>query len=150
MKKQVILRALLGFPIGIAIGYIITIIISLIFAQGYYSPCVPDLVETMGSEIGAVILQSILCGLLGSSFAATSVIWEIDKLSIAKQTGVYFLINSVVMMPIAYFTNWMEHSLVGFIMYFSIFIAIFFVVWIVQYFIWKDKIRKMNLKINRY
>lgn len=150
MKKQVILRALLGFPIGIAIGYIITIIISLIFAQGYYSPCVPDLVETMGSEIGAVILQSILCGLLGSSFAATSVIWEIDRLSIAKQTGVYFLINSVVMMPIAYFTNWMEHSLVGFIVYFSIFIAIFFVVWIVQYFIWKDKIRKMNLKINRY
>ena len=30
MKKQMILRGLLGFPLGIAIGYVITIIISLI------------------------------------------------------------------------------------------------------------------------
>ena len=29
MKKQVLLRGLQGFPLGIAIGYIITIIISL-------------------------------------------------------------------------------------------------------------------------
>ena len=59
MKKQMILRGLLGFPLGIAIGYVITIIISLIWAHGYYSPVIPDLIDYVGSEIYAVILQNI-------------------------------------------------------------------------------------------
>lgn len=41
-------------------GYIITIIVSMIWAQGYYSACVPSLIEAMGNEINAVILQTIV------------------------------------------------------------------------------------------
>ena len=58
MIKKIILRGLLGFPVGIAIGYVITIVISLIWAQGYYSPCVPELAAAMGNEIYAVTLQA--------------------------------------------------------------------------------------------
>lgn len=144
MKKQAFLRGFLGFPLGIAMGYIITIFISLGWAKGYYVPCLPELVDTMGSEINAVILQTVLSGLLGSSFAACSVIWEIDDWSIVKQTSIYFLITAIVMMPIAYFTNWMAHTLVGFLIYFGIFVAIFVVAWLVQYLIWKNKVKKIN------
>lgn len=147
MKKKAFLRGLLGFPLGISIGYIITIFISLALAQGYYSPCVPVLVETMGNEINAVILQTILSGLLGSAFAACSVIWEMDNWSIAKQTGIYFIITALVMMPIAYFTNWMEHSVLGFLSYLGIFVLIFIIVWVAQYLAWKIKIKKINLKL---
>ena len=115
--------------------------------RGDYSPCVPELVEAMGSEIYAVILQTILCGLLGSSFAASSVIWEIDHWSILKQSAIYFLIASAVMMPVAYLTNWMDHSLIGFAGYFGVFFVIFIAVWVIQYAIWKNKIKKMNAKL---
>ena len=54
MLKKVLLRFLVGFPIGIAIGYLITIVISAIFADGYYSPCVPELIDQTGSGINAV------------------------------------------------------------------------------------------------
>lgn len=84
-----ILRGLLGFPLGIAIGYVITIIISLIWAHGYYSPVIPDLIDYVGSEIYAVILQTFLCGVMGSGFAMASMIWEHEEWSIAKQTGLY-------------------------------------------------------------
>lgn len=147
MKKKVLLRGFLGFPLGISIGYIMTIFISLIFAQGYYSPCVPALARSAGSEINAVILQAMLSGLLGSAFAACSVIWEMEEWSIAKQTGVYFLITSLVMMPIAYFTNWMEHSVLGFLSYFIIFVLIFIIVWAFQYLAWKNKIKKINSRL---
>ena len=96
MKKKLLLRGALGFPIGIAIGYVITICISLVWAGGYYSPCVPELAEALGSEIGAVALQALLCGLLGAGFAASSVIWEMESWSIARQTGVYFFIISLI------------------------------------------------------
>lgn len=149
MKKNILLRGAFGFPIGITIGYLITITTSLIWADGYYSPCMPDLISVMGNEINAVILQTLLCGLLGSSFSAGSVIWEIEHWGIVKQTGIYFLIVSVVMMPIAYFTFWMEHSLKGFLSYFGIFVLVFIIVWIAEFMIGRHNIRKINERLNR-
>lgn len=144
MKKKMIKRSLLGFPLGITMGYLITILISLVWANGYYSSCVPELISIMGNEINAVILQTILCGILGVGFAASSVIWEIDSWSIVKQTGIYFSIISVMMLPIAYFAYWMEHSVVGFLIYFGIFVLIFAFIWIIQFVIGKHNVRRMN------
>lgn len=144
MKKKIILRSLLGFPIGLAIGYIITILISLGWANGEYSPCVPELAAVMGNEINAVILQAALCGLLGAGFAASSVIWEIERWGLAKQTGIYFMAISVTMMPIAYFTRWMEHSVKGFLVYFGIFCLIFAVIWVIEFAIGKRHLKQMN------
>lgn len=149
MKKKIILRSGLGFPIGITIGYFITIFISLCWADGYYSPCVPELISIMGNEINAVILQAFLCGILGIGFAASSVIWEIEHWSIVKQTGIYFLIVSVIMMPVAYLTYWMEHSPAGFLSYFGIFALIFVLIWIVQFFIGRHNVKKMNTSLSK-
>lgn len=144
MKKKIVLRGIWGFPVGIAIGYLITIFISLGWANGYYSPCVPELVSAMGNEIRAVILQTFLCGLLGAGFAAGSVIWEMEKWSLMKQTGIYFLFTSLLMLPVAYFSYWMEHSITGFFSYFGIFILIFAFFWVMQFAIGKHNVRKMN------
>lgn len=142
--KKIIMRALSGFPIGITIGYLITIFISLRFGEGYYSPCVPELISVMKNEINAVIVQTLLCGILGAGFGAGSMIWEIDNWSIVKQTGVYFGIVSVIMMPVAYLLYWMEHSVVGFLSYFGIFVIIFIVVWVIQFIRGKYIVNKMN------
>lgn len=149
MKKKIFLRGAFGFPIGITIGYIITIITSAIWTDGYYSPCVPELISTTGSEINAVILQALLSGLLGMGFAASSVIWEMEDWGIVKQTGIYFLIVSIIMMPIAYVTFWMEHSLKGVASYFGIFVLIFVVIWIVQYIRGRYNVKKMNEALHK-
>lgn len=147
MKKKIIMRSLLGFPLGITLGYIITILISLGWANGHYLPCVPELVSVMGNEINAIILQAVLCGILGAGFAASSVIWEIDHWSLVIQTGIYFSIISVIMLPIAYFAYWMEHSVVGFLIYFGIFALIFAIIWISQFVIGKHNVKRMNEKL---
>ena len=144
------MRFLVGFPIGIAIGYLITIVISAIFADGYYSPCVPELIDQTGSEINAVMLQAALCGFLGAGFGAISLIWENENMSIAKQTGLYFLAASLIMLPIAYFTHWMEHSAAGFLGYFGIFSLIFIVIWVIQFVIFKRNVNKMNMSLDKY
>lgn len=148
MIKTIFKRGFLGFPIGISISYTITIIISLIQGQGAYYPCAPSLIQTMGSEIGAVILQAILSGLVGFSFAAASMIWEIENWSIARQTGLYFFIVSMTMLPVAYLAEWMEHSAEGFLSYFGIFVGLFMIIWSIQYFLLKQKIKKLNREID--
>lgn len=144
MKKKLIGRGFLGFPLGIAIGFVITVIISICIGDGNFYPVTPELIDTMGNELNAVILQTVLCGIMGSGFAMASVIWEIDSWSLAKQSGIYFAIACVVMLPIAYVTNWMKHSIGGVLTYIGIFAAIFVFVWIIQYFTWRRKIRKVN------
>lgn len=149
MKKKIIMRSLLGFPIGIAIGQFITILISLGWASGDYVPCASRFVSIMGNEINAVILQTVLCGMLGTGFAASSVVYSLDHWSLVKQTGIYFSIISIIMLPVAYFAYWMEHSVVGFLLYFGIFVLIFAVIWIMQFGIGKYNVRKMNAKLSQ-
>lgn len=88
-------------------------------------------------NLKAVILQTVLCAIMAASFAAASVVWELDSWSLAKQSGVYFLIISIITLPVAYFANWMKHSLAGVLSYAEIFTAIFVVVWISQHLLWK-------------
>lgn len=149
MKKKLLLQGFLGFPIGIAIGFTITILISLCAGDGAFYPVTPELIRTMGSELNAVMLQTLLCGLMGSGFAMASLIWEMDAWSLARQTGTYFAIACVLMLPIAYVTNWMQHSLRGVLTYVGLFVVIFLIAWLIQYIFWKRKIRKMNDRIRQ-
>ena len=149
MKKNIISRSLIGFPIGITIGYLESIFISLIWADGYYYPCAPELIAVMGNEINAVLVQALFCGLVGVGFSGGSVIWEVERWSIVVQTGVYFAVTALIMMPIAYFMYWMEHSLKGFLSYFGIFVLIFAIVWIVQYMIGRYIVKKLNTNLQK-
>ncbi len=149
MKKKIIMRGLFGLPTGIAIGFVITLIISACIGSGSFYPVTPELIDTIGNELNAVILQTVLCAIMGMGFAAASVIWELDSWSLAKQSGVYFLIISVIMLPIAYVTNWMKHTVLGILSYVAIFAAIFVVVWLSQYLLWKRKIKKMNALVSK-
>ena len=144
MKNQIIKRGLVGFPVGIAIGFVITLIISACIRDGSYYPVTPEFIDLMGNELNAVILQTVLCGIIGSGFAMASVIWDIDSWSLAKQSGIYFLIACIIMFPIAYITNWMKHSIAGVLSYLGIFVVIFVIAWLVQYLSWKRKIKRMN------
>lgn len=144
MKNHIIKLGLIGFPVGIAIGFVITLIISACIGDGFYYPVTPELINSMGNELNAVILQTVLCGLMGSGFAMASVIWDVDSWSLAKQSAIYFLLACIIMFPIAYITNWMKHSIAGVLSYIGIFVVIFIIAWLVQYLSWKRKIKRMN------
>ena len=147
MKKKAILRGLLGIPMGLALGYVITVLLSLGWGKGEYIVCVPELADLVGNTANAAALQALLCGIMGFAFGAASVIWEMEQWSIVRQTGSYFFIVSVVMLPIAYLLYWMEHTAVGVLKYFGIFALIFVLVWMGQYWKIRNSIGRMNRKV---
>lgn len=148
MKKKIIERTVLGFFIGIAIGQIISVLISLIAGNGEFLICAPEFTALMGNEAAAAAIQTLLCGIMGMGYASASLIWENDRLSIAAQTGICFAIYAAATLPIAYFTSWMEHSLWGVLGYIGIFAASFVFVWVIQYLSLKSRIKAINAKIN--
>lgn len=143
-KKKVLQRMALGAPLGIAIGFVISIIASLINGGGVYHSAPPALIQSMGSELNAVVFQAVMSALIGIGFSGASIIWEMHEWSLAKQSGIYFLIISLTMMPVAWFAHWMEHSLKGFLSYLAIFVGVFLVFWTIQYIIWRAKVKKLN------
>lgn len=147
MKKKIIGRTVTGFFIGIAIGQIISVLISLIACKGEFVVCAPAFSELLGNEAVAAAIQTLLCGVIGMGYAAASLIWESEKLNIAAQTGICFGIYAVTLLPIAYFTNWMEHSVLGVLGYIGIFAASFVVVWLNQYFLLRRRIKAINAKM---
>ena len=143
MWKKAVLRGLLGIPMGVFIGYTVTILISLTVGDGVYTPAVPALIEEYG-EMGAVGLQYLLAALLGGACAAGSVIWQIEDWSILKQTTVHFFVLSLSMLPIAYTARWMEHTGAGALLYFGIFAGLYLLIWLIQYLFWRYRIGRIN------
>lgn len=142
--KKIVSRVLYSFPIGISCSVGISLLLSLIFGEGKYYPFASPLVLFTGSEVKAMLMQTILSGILGSVFGGMSFIWEIERWSILKQTAVYFLSVSIPMMGISYLLYWMEHSLSGFLLYFLIFVMVFIVVWFFNLAVYWFKLRRMN------
>ena len=149
MKKRIIIRGLIGAPVGLAISTIITIIISLYINDGYFYPVMPELTTDCGSEINAVLLQAMCSLFYGAVCAGASVIWETDHWSILRQTATHLLVCSLAIFPIAYFMRWMQHSARGVLTYFGVFCAIYFMIWITQYLAMKKRIKQINIRIQK-
>ena len=150
MNKQLwnkaLRRALIGMPIGLTISTVITIIISLCKGDGHYYAVVPALIEDCGSEISAVLVQFFCSLLYGAVFAGATVIWETDW-SLTKMTVVHLLAISVITLPIAYFMQWMKHSIGGFLIYVGIFLAIYAAIWIAEYTRMRKGVNDLNRKM---
>lgn len=145
--KNFLKRAAFGFPLGIAIGHMITIFGSYFWGNGDFAPCATAMIATVGNEINAVMLQTLLCGILGAAFSGGTIVWEVENWSLAKQSGVYFLLTALVMLPIAYVNHWMDHSTRGFLEYLGIFAGTFLLVWGSQYISIRHHIKKMNANL---
>lgn len=147
MKKKLWLRCLAGAPLGLAISTVITLLISIGIGDGTYYPVVPELVAACGSELNAVLLQSVCSLLYGAAWAGASVIWEYDRWSLLRQTITHLLISSMATFPIAYFMRWMSHSVSGILLYFGAFLGLYLLIWVLQYTAIKKRIRQMNAKM---
>ncbi len=147
MKKKVLFRCLLGAPIGLAISHLITVVISLTVGDGNFYPIVSELADVCGSEINAVLVQSLCSLLYGAAWAGASVIWEMERWSLLRMTAVHLVVCSVFTFPIAYLMWWMPHNLKGILLYFAVFFFIYLCIWLSQYASMKKKIAKMNEKM---
>lgn len=147
MKKQCLIRSLIGAPIGVMISIIITIIISLFTGKGKYYPVPIELINLCGNEIRAVIVQFICSILYGAVFGGASVIWDNEKWSLLKQTLIHFSVITMSSFPIAFFMYWIPHHVFGALGYIAIFFGIYLMIWLSIYINERMKIKKLNEQI---
>lgn len=147
MKKKILLRIFGGFPVGITIGYLISIIISLIHGHGKYLAVNELLINSWGSEIAAVLVQALACGILGAVGASASLIWENNNMSLLKRSVIYFIILTAAMLPIAWLMHWVEFNVKSTIIYLAVYCGIFCIIWLIQYCLILFEVKKINQKL---
>lgn len=147
MKKKILLRSLLGAPLGIAVSYVITLLVSLSIGDGSFYPVTLELATDFGNEMNAVLVQTLCTMLYGAVFAGASVIWESESWSLLRMTATHLTVVSLVTLPVAWFMRWMPRNLAGVAVYFAIFLGIYAIIWLSQYSTMKTRIRQLNEKL---
>ena len=148
LKKQFILRFLIGMPIGLLICYFITLFISIGVGDGNFYPVQTELTNLCKSQLNAVIVQTIAGMIYGGMWGGASVIWEVDSWSLTRQTVTHLIVISVTSFPIAYVMRWMPQNIYGILIYCAIFFFIYFGIWLGTYCKIKAQIKQINSKIN--
>lgn len=147
MKKQLVIRALIGSLLGVCVSNIICLIIA--FCTGTYYVCAPECAELFGSEIAGATAQFFLSGVLGAVYGAATVIWEVSSWSLLRATITHFLVTTIVFLPVSALLGWCALDLKGVLMYLGIFIFMYICIWISQYFSYKRKIQKINQALKK-
>lgn len=136
MLKEVIKRGLFGFITGVFIGKTLSIINAALFGIG-----------TLYSVPAYVIMEYFITGLIGMTFAITSLIFEADKWSLTLQTIVHFLATSVVMYISAILLKWVKFNVISTLAWFGVFIVIYFIFWLCFYCSFRKAIKEVNKKL---
>lgn len=147
MKKKVLTRCLCGAPLGLTISTAIAILISLCLGDGQFYAVPLELIADCGSELAAVIVQTLCSLLYGAAWAGASVIWETERWSLTRQTVTHLLVCSLATFPTAYFLRWTERSAAGVLSYFGIFLSVYAAVWIGQYVGMRQRVKALNAKM---
>ena len=147
MKKKLLFRCLMGAPIGVTVSLVITIIFSLCLGGKEFRPAPPELIDLCGNAVNAVIVQMLCSLIVGAASAGSSVIFEMERWSILKQTLVHFAVISVPFFGLGYLLNWLPHQLYGALGYVGAFIAVYLIMWFSIYFSIKFKLKKMNVQL---
>ena len=136
-------RAASGFAFGVLNGQLVAILISLGMGDGRFHQVVPAFRLMFDTELGAVIAQTILPGLIGATFAASSVIFEVEKWGITTQYVTHFAITTSVWVPLVYLM-WRPQSTVGYIICAASFAATYAVIWLVQFLLARRDVGRIN------
>jgi hypothetical protein len=110
---------------------------------------VQDIVQKLSAVKQEVLVQTAFLALLGFIYGVAMLIWDIDEWSYLKQTGIFFLICSIAVILIGYLMHWIPRSFIGFIVYYAIFIVGFFIIWAINFFIWRAKISKIDDELKK-
>ncbi|MBO4638419.1 MAG: DUF3021 domain-containing protein [Treponema sp.] len=144
IKKAIAKRAVLGFIYGVFIGQTILIIESLFMRDGNFYAVSASLLELAGTKIAAVIIQYFLTGIIGLTFASTTVIFEMDEWSLLRQSITHFIITSIVMYIAGFLCGWFPHTVGSTLVWFGVFVVVYLIFWVCFSLYYKNKVKKIN------
>lgn len=144
MSKKIIRYTVTGFPIGIVIGLIISIMFSYAYGLTEYFPAPPRFVDQFNSPLQALVISVVIWALIGGVFSCTSLIFTDTDWSITKMSMVHCIVTYSLFLPLSLAARWYPLSLIGILIFTMYYIFIYLIMWTIFMLKAKREIQKIN------
>ena len=143
MISRTLIRAGIGFLIGIAVGNFMAIIIGYATTGGavLFSE---ELLARTGSVAGALLLHNLMSGLYGAIAMGGVSLYEIESWGLLKIAVIHYLIIAVTFYPIAAIAGWDFGSPASNLIFSGIQAVAYAIIWLVMYVHYKLEVKELN------
>lgn len=143
MVKRVLGRLCIGFIIGVFLGQITQIIISIFLGKGEFIPVSDEISELFDTELTAVLTQFLLTGFIGVALALGSFIFKIDRWGLLKQYVTHFFTTGAVWLTVVILC-WMPQTPMGWVILLANFVGAYVITYWIQLSISRKDIERIN------
>lgn len=142
MLKKTLIRSVIGFLIGVVVGYTIS------FLTGLNNPDVfisvpPRLLALTGSVPVSQVLQGVFSGLYGAICFGTMTFYQIERWPLALATGMHCAVIVLLYIPVGLFLGWLN-SLPEILIVAGCQLIGFFIIWLIMNAIYKKQVKELN------
>lgn len=138
LAKKCFKLAGIGFLVGIVAGNVIAG-----FTGKPGSLVSPILIDRMGGETPAVLMQVFFSGLYGAATMSGVVLYDVERFPLALSTALHCLICVVPYIPLALLLGWAEKPS-DILITACLQVIAFFLIWLIMYLRCKAEVRKLN------
>lgn len=152
MWKKSVSRGVVSFALCVTVNILVLMIktMSTVKMTGdaqAMPELVPEYAAFFDNPFMALMVQTLLCGLIGFAFGCCSVIMEIAKWSMVRQAVVHFLLTACVWVPVSIFCWGLGRYLISFISVFLSMVFTYTVVWTCQIIICRREVARINAQL---
>ena len=142
-------RAGIGFLIGIMIGDMIAILTGTSSSGGISFTSKQLLDMAGGSAAAAMLLQSLFSGLYGAICFGGMSLYDAERLPLAAATALHCALIVLIFIPISLLLGWVSQT-VEVLIISMIQLAVFFIIWLILYFVYKKQVEELNEMMKDY
>ena len=142
---KVLNRAWNGFAYAVAINLFVYFTIVCITNN---LPLVPSYREYVGNDAFAIMLQLMLVGVMSAVFAGGTVIFEESKIGLLLQSILYFVVTSIVWIPVFGFCFGLFVYRQTMISFSLSYIGTYVICWLVTYRTSRREVETINLRLS--
>lgn len=105
---------------------------------------VPEYAAYFENPFMALMVQTLLCGLIGFAFGACSVVTEVAKWSMVRQAVTHFVVTACAWAPVSVFCWGLGRYIISFISIFISMVITYTVTWTIQIVICRREVAQIN------
>lgn len=146
--KKILSRAVLSFFTGASICFFISMIIQGCISLEMDYPVLDEFAAFFPTRAIAYTVQIFLMGVISATFAACSIIFELERWSFLKQGVVHFIITTCVWFPIITWCFGLLRYNSTVISTFLSFLVTYVILWVAGYLSCRSHIAEINRKLD--
>ena len=137
MREKTLKRAGFGFILGMAVGNVLAALL------GGGELVSPGLLARCGSLPGALLVQTLLSGVIGAASFAGIGLYDIEGWSLLRTAVVHDLLIEAVYLPVAFALGWVETAAEALLVS-GCMTAVYLLVFLSLWAVYKAQVRELN------